>query len=59
MVDYFGLVLIGAIALNLWALTDVWRSGRTMATRLSWTLVLVLPVAGFIAWFLIGPRAAA
>ncbi|MXQ06344.1 hypothetical protein GQ651_00650 [Alphaproteobacteria bacterium GH1-50] len=59
MTDYFGLLQLFIISLALWGLTDVWRSGRSMGVRLIWSAVLILPIFGFIAWFLIGPRATA
>lgn len=58
MVDYLGLVPVFLIFLALWGLTDVWRSGRAMGTRLFWTGILAVPGLGFLAWFLAGPRAA-
>ena len=59
MTDYFGLLQLFVIFLALWGLTDVWRSGRAVGVRLIWTAVLAVPLLGFIAWFLAGPRAAA
>ncbi|MEL7298833.1 MAG: PLD nuclease N-terminal domain-containing protein [Pseudomonadota bacterium] len=51
-----GLILLG---LNLWALVSIIGSAESTGKKVLWCLfVLVLPVIGFIAWLLVGPRAA-
>ena len=50
--------LIGLIGLLLiiWALVGILQSGADSVTKLIWVLiVLILPVVGFVLWFLIGP----
>ncbi len=47
-----------AQALNVWAFLDVARSGARFLTKVVWTVILLVPGFGFIAWFLLGPRAA-
>ena len=50
----FGIVIL---ILDLIALFSVWASGATTATKLLWTLlIIILPVIGLIAWFFLGPR---
>ena len=57
MIQYFGLWLLIAIALNMLAWLSVVRSGARLVSLLIWTLVLVsLPGIGFLVWFVIGPR---
>ena len=57
MIEYLGLWLLIALAFNMWAWLSVMRSGTGILARLLWTAVLVgLPGAGFVLWFLIGPR---
>jgi hypothetical protein len=50
----FGLIVTIA---DIWALYNVWQSRESTGGKLLWTLViLVLPVFGFIAWWLFGPK---
>lgn len=52
----FGLVIL---ALDIWGIINVVRSGATTGVKLLWILLIViLPVIGLIAWFLAGPRGA-
>ncbi|MEL6914084.1 MAG: PLD nuclease N-terminal domain-containing protein [Pseudomonadota bacterium] len=52
-----GLILLG---LNLWALISVIGSRESTGAKVLWCLfILVLPVIGFLAWLLFGPRSAA
>jgi Phospholipase_D-nuclease N-terminal len=52
----FGLVIL---ALDIWGIINVVRSGATTGVKLLWVLlIVVLPVIGLIAWFLAGPRGA-
>ena len=45
-------------ALVLWAVYNVVRSDRGMREKVLWLLlIMVLPVFGFLAWLVIGPRA--
>ncbi len=44
-------------ALVLWAIYNVVRSDRRMREKLLWVaLIAVLPVLGFVAWLVLGPR---
>ena len=56
MIQYLGLWVLLALALNMWALIAVLRSGAKLTKRAIWVVVLGVPVAGFIAWYLLGPR---
>ena len=52
----FGLILL---ALDIWAIVSVVNSSASTGTKVIWVLViLILPVLGFIAWLLLGPKAA-
>jgi hypothetical protein len=56
----FGNDLIGILILllDIWAIVGTLQSGATPVIKLIWVLlVLVLPVVGFVLWFLIGPGA--
>ncbi|WP_272001641.1 PLD nuclease N-terminal domain-containing protein [Roseovarius sp. ZX-A-9] len=50
----FGLLILIA---DLYAIYQVLTSGTSTAAKVVWTLaILVLPILGFIAWLLAGPR---
>ena len=45
------------LALDIWALISVIGSNETTGKKVIWVLaILILPVIGFIAWLLFGPR---
>lgn len=59
MVAYLGLIWIGVLALDVFALLGLLRAEATIPRRLIWAAtVLVLPVLGFVAWVFAGPRSA-
>ena len=50
----FGLLILIA---DLWAIIHIAQSSRSPGAKALWiVLVLVLPVLGFIIWFIAGPR---
>lgn len=50
----FGIIIL---ILDVIAVLSVWSSGATTASKLLWTLLIViLPVIGLIAWFFLGPK---
>lgn len=60
MVTYLGLWVLAIVALNMWALISVLLSKAPITSRLVWIAVLLtLPLIGFFAWYLIGPRESA
>lgn len=51
-----GLILL---ILNIWAIVSIIGSGASTGKKVLWCLlVLILPLIGFIAWFIAGPRSA-
>jgi len=53
-VGFFGLILL---ALDIWALIHVVQSGTSTGGKVLWVIfILILPLVGFIAWLLMGPR---
>lgn len=57
MIQYLGLWVLLALALNMWALLSVLGSGARLTAKLTWAvLLLVLPGIGFLVWYLMGPR---
>ncbi len=58
-VDITGIGGFILLALDLWALISVIGSRASTGSKVIWALViLLLPVLGFIAWLIFGPRAA-
>lgn len=58
MIQYLGLWILIALSCNMWALLSVLQSNATWRARLFWVApLLCLPGIGFIAWYLLGPRA--
>lgn len=46
------------LALDIWALISVIGSNETTGKKVIWTIaILLLPLLGFLAWLLFGPRA--
>ncbi len=45
------------LVLNIWAIVSVIGSTASTGKKVIWVLlILILPVIGFIAWLLLGPR---
>ena len=50
----FGLIIL---ALDIWAIISILGSSATTGKKVLWALlILVLPLVGFIIWFVAGPR---
>ncbi|HEV2614558.1 MAG TPA: PLD nuclease N-terminal domain-containing protein [Gammaproteobacteria bacterium] len=50
----WGLIIL---LLDLWAIISVINSTHVVANKVFWVLlILILPIAGFIIWFLLGPK---
>ncbi len=50
----YSLVLLIA---DVWALVNIFQSGADTGKKVLWTvLVILLPLLGFIAWLLAGPK---
>ena len=51
---FFGFILL---ALDIWAVVSVLSSQTSTAAKVGWILtIIILPLLGFIAWFVFGPR---
>lgn len=60
MLEITGLGGLILLILNLWALISVIGSTVSTGRKVLWSVaILLLPVLGFIAWLLFGPRSAA
>lgn len=52
----WGLLVLAA---DIWAIVNIFQSGRSTEAKVLWTvLVVVLPVLGFIIWLVAGPKSA-
>ena len=50
----FGLLILIA---NIWAILNIAQSSVDTGPKVAWIIaILLLPVIGFIIWWLIGPR---
>ena len=59
MISGLGLGGIILLALDIWALISVVGSNAGTGAKVIWILaILFLPLVGFIAWLIFGPRAA-
>lgn len=57
MLVMMGLALLVLIALDTWAITKVRGTRSENEVKNFWTiLILVLPLLGFVVWYLAGPR---
>jgi Phospholipase_D-nuclease N-terminal len=55
----YGIGALILLALDIWAIVSVIGSNASTLAKVVWVLViLVLPLLGFIAWLIFGPRAA-
>ncbi|MCV6824846.1 MULTISPECIES: PLDc N-terminal domain-containing protein [Halocynthiibacter] len=56
---FTGLGGLIVLILNIWAIVKVLQSGAPGLNKVLWILlILVLPIIGFIIWFLAGPKGA-
>lgn len=45
------------MAVNLWALTLLWRADAGLRDRLLWSAVILLcPIVGCVLWYVLGPK---
>lgn len=52
-----GLLSLVILALDIWAIINVIKSGAETGIKILWVLLIVfLPVLGLIIWALAGPR---
>jgi len=50
----WGIIVLVA---DIWAIVNILQSSADTGRKVIWTLiVLILPVLGFILWFLFGPK---
>ena len=50
----FGIVVL---LLDIWAIVNIVSSPTSTLSKVLWTLgIIILPILGFLAWFLFGPK---
>lgn len=53
----YGIIGLLVLVADIYAIFKTWTSGASTLAKVIWTIViLVLPVLGFIAWLLAGPK---
>jgi hypothetical protein len=53
----FGIVGLIILALDVWALINVWGSATSTGSKIRWSiLILVLPLIGLLIWLVAGPK---
>lgn len=53
----YGLLGLLVLIANIYAIIQVFTSGASTGSKVIWTLlILILPVLGFIAWLIAGPK---
>ena len=59
MIQYTGLIILAAWAVNVWAFLIVLEAKPGFARTILWGAILLIPFVGWLVWFLFGPRPAA
>lgn len=56
-IEVTGVFSLLVLIADIWALVNIFQSGATTGAKVIWVvLVLLLPLLGFVAWFLAGPK---
>lgn len=56
-IEVGGLIGLLVLIADIWAIVNVVQSGASTGAKVVWVLfILILPVLGFLAWLLFGPR---
>jgi hypothetical protein len=56
-IEVGGLIGLLILIADIWAIVNVFQSSETTVRKTLWIVaILVLPILGFIIWFLAGPR---
>jgi len=58
MLEITGIGGLIVLILNIWAIVSIIGSASSTGKKVLWCLaVILLPILGFIAWLIFGPRA--
>lgn len=53
----YGILGLIVLIANIYAIFKIWTSAASGLAKIIWTIViLILPVLGFIAWLVAGPK---
>jgi hypothetical protein len=53
---FYDVASVLVLLLDIWALISILQGGGTPVEKLIWVIIiLVLPLVGFVLWYLIGP----
>ncbi|SMF75726.1 Phospholipase_D-nuclease N-terminal [Tistlia consotensis] len=56
-IEVGGLLGLLILIADIWAIINVVQSGASTGSKVIWVLlILILPLLGFLAWLLAGPR---
>lgn len=59
MVELYGIGGLILLALDIWAIVNILGATSSTGNKVIWVLVIaLLPLVGFIAWLIAGPRSA-
>jgi hypothetical protein len=54
---YQGIFDLIVLIADVWAIVNIFQSNADTGMKVLWTvLVILLPVLGFVLWFLFGPK---
>jgi succinate dehydrogenase/fumarate reductase cytochrome b subunit len=52
-----GIIGLIILILDIWAILQVFKSSASTGAKVLWTvLIVVLPLAGLIIWYFMGPK---
>ena len=55
--QYQGLWGLIVLIADIWAIVNIFQSAADTGRKVLWTvIVILLPVAGFILWYFLGPK---
>ena len=57
MIEVTGIIGLIILALDIWAIINIFGSSASIGAKVIWTLlVLLLPLLGLVIWLIAGPR---
>ena len=56
-IEVSGVFALIILVLDIWAIVSLFQSNATTGKRVLWIVfILILPVIGFILWYIAGPK---
>ena len=56
MIDYIGLILLIAWAVNVWVFMGITAARPGLIRICIWAIILLVPFVGYLVWFLFGRK---